>query len=115
MVSALKQHQIKTKRPSRPDTTPRMPHERDESPDSQAQIAPQDKMKQAYKDLMHGQVNTDLRGVQGVEEVTSPPDNGPVGRARKNAPHKAEGTSAEESPAEDKRSKNSGTAGGNGP
>src|SRR6478609_4920822 len=99
MVSALKQHQVKTKRPEQKGpgekgTTPRLPHERDESEDSQ-ESKPRDDIRQAYKDLENGLVNTDLRGEQGVDEVTSPPENdAEAGRARKNAPHKDEGSGA---------------------
>jgi hypothetical protein len=38
-----------------------MPHERDESEDSQAS-EPREKMQQAYEDVESGQVDTDLRG-----------------------------------------------------
>ena len=70
MVSALKQHQVKTKRPSKKGTTPRLPHERDESDDSQESGA-RDDMKQAYDDLKQGQLDTDLRGERGITELNS--------------------------------------------
>jgi hypothetical protein len=58
--------------------TPRMPHERDESEDSQAS-APRRDIKQAYEDLQNGQVDTDLRETGGIDEVVNnrpgtPPD-----------------------------------------
>lgn len=84
MVSAIKQPQVKTKHPTRQDTR-RLPHERDESDDSQAS-RPRSDIKQAYDDLKDGQMNTDLRGVQGADFVSSPPDNSSSGKARRNAP-----------------------------
>ncbi|HJV83830.1 MAG TPA: hypothetical protein VJ698_00025 [Noviherbaspirillum sp.] len=71
MKTALKQHQVKTGRPARKGLTPRMPHERDESEDSQAQGPVRDEMKQAYEDLQNGQVDTDLRETGGVDEVVN--------------------------------------------
>jgi hypothetical protein len=78
MRNTLKQHQVKTSRPTKPDTTPRMPHERDESEDSQESALRGD-IKQAYDDLESGQVDTDLRDIGGVDEVVNdrpgtPPD-----------------------------------------
>jgi hypothetical protein len=70
MRTALKQHQVKTKRPIKGGITPRMPHERDESDDSQASV-PRDDIKQAYTDLQNGQVDTDLRETGGVDEVVN--------------------------------------------
>jgi hypothetical protein len=70
MRTALKQHQVKTKRPVKGGVTPRMPHERDESEDSQESV-PRDDMKQAYQDLQQGQVDTDLRETGGVDEVVN--------------------------------------------
>ncbi|MES2015051.1 MAG: hypothetical protein V4484_01040 [Pseudomonadota bacterium] len=46
----------------------RLPHERDESPDSQGQ-APRGVMRQAADDLARGLVDTDLHGKRGVETV----------------------------------------------
>lgn len=48
--------------------SPRLPHERDESIDSQ-ESEPRKIMKQAYDDIQEGQVDTDRRGIPGVEEV----------------------------------------------
>lgn len=47
---------------------PRMPHERDESFDSQDDH-PRDVIKQAHDDIAQGQMDTDRRGMPGVEEV----------------------------------------------
>jgi hypothetical protein len=47
---------------------PVLPHESDEKTDSQP-IVPTKVMKQAYKDLQRGLVDTDLHGQRGVEEV----------------------------------------------
>lgn len=70
MKTALKQHQVRTSRPVREGTTPRMPHERDESDDSQESVV-RDDIKQAYVDLQEGQVDTDLRNTSGVDEVVN--------------------------------------------
>ncbi|HJV80605.1 hypothetical protein [Noviherbaspirillum sp.] len=71
MKTALKQHQVKTKRPTKPEATPRLPHERDESDDSQESTV-RDDMKQGYLDLQNGQVDTDLRETSGVDAVVNP-------------------------------------------
>lgn len=68
-----KPFQVKTKRPVKKDVMPRMPHERDESDDSQAS-EPRDDMRQAYVDVTSGQVDTDLREGRGVEETVKPKD-----------------------------------------
>ncbi|MDB5728768.1 MAG: hypothetical protein JWR25_983 [Noviherbaspirillum sp.] len=75
MGTASKQLEVKTTPPSRDASTPRLPHERDESHDSQAADPgpPRDDMKQAYKDLMEGQVDTDLRETRGVDAVVNNP------------------------------------------
>lgn len=65
--------QVRTKRPVKQDAMPRMPHERDESDDSQSSHL-RDDMKQAYVDVMRGQVDTDLREQRGVEETVDKPD-----------------------------------------
>jgi len=70
MKTTLKDHQVKTKRPVKDGATPRMPHERDESDDSQESVV-RDDIKQAYKDLDEGQVDTDLRNIGGVDEVVN--------------------------------------------
>ena len=66
--TAVRQPQVSTKRPVDPDATPRLPHERDESDDSQ-QSPPREDMKQAYLDIERGLVDTDRHGIRGVEEV----------------------------------------------
>jgi hypothetical protein len=60
-----------TTSPVRNDGIPREPYERDESPDQEAP-KPREKIKQAYKDLQNGQVDTDLRGESGVDAVVNP-------------------------------------------
>lgn len=55
----------------RKGATPRLPHERDESDDSQRLNEPRDDMKQAYDDLQNGQVDTDLRNTGGVDEAVN--------------------------------------------
>ena len=69
MSIPLKQRQVKTGKPSKPDAMPRLPHERDESEDSQAST-PRPDMEQAYEDIERGLVDTDLRGSLGVDEAT---------------------------------------------
>lgn len=59
-----------------PDGTPRLPHEHDESEDSQAS-GPRDDIKQAYDDLENGLVETDLRGSLGVDDATRAKHNRP--------------------------------------
>lgn len=71
MGSISKQLEVKTSPPTRKVSTPRLPHERDESEDSQSMNGKRDDMKRAYKDLQEGQVDTDLRGVHGVDEVVN--------------------------------------------
>lgn len=60
--------QVSTKKPVKPGTVPRMPHERDESADSQ-QSGPREDMKQAYEDIERGLKDTDLREQRGVEKM----------------------------------------------
>jgi hypothetical protein len=67
MATTLKQPQVKTVKPSRGDT-PRLPHERDESHDSQP-TQQRKKMKQAHDDIASGQVDTDLRRDPGVDQI----------------------------------------------
>ena len=74
MVNGAVPYQVRTKRPAkdetdlRGDAVGRMPHERDESDDSQ-EGGVRDDMKQAYDDVMSGQVDTDLREGRGVERT----------------------------------------------
>ena len=58
----------KIRRPSSGDDAPRLPHEHDESHDSQSS-GPREDMRQAHWDITHGLVDTDLHGERGVEEV----------------------------------------------
>lgn len=52
------------------DKQNRLPHERDQSPDSAASTTgPRDDMHQAAKDIEGGLVDTDLHGQRGVEKV----------------------------------------------
>lgn len=61
---------IDTKSKVKNDGEPRLPHERDESPDAQT-IEPRPVIKQAYNDLKNGLVDTDLRGKPGLK-ITKP-------------------------------------------
>lgn len=76
MRAPLKQRQVRTKSPAGPESAPRLPHERDESDDSQAS-GPRESMRQAYEDIEHGLVDTDLRGSLGVNPATRAPFNDP--------------------------------------
>lgn len=46
---------------------PRMPHERDQSTDSQ-QGQPEEVMEKAYRDIEEGRQDTDRRGAHGYEK-----------------------------------------------
>ncbi len=63
-----KPFQVSTQKPRRKELLPRLPHERDESDDSQ-ESEPRDNIRQAFDDIMSGQQDTDLREGRGVEEV----------------------------------------------
>lgn len=65
---------VNTKKPVKNDGVPRLPHERDQTPDDQT-IEPQKEMKQAYKDLQKGLVDTDMHGDRGVEQTVKRPAN----------------------------------------
>lgn len=82
-----KPFQVTTKRPVRKNAVPRLPHEQDESEDSQAS-GPRGDMKQAYLDLKNGQVDTDLRETRGVEKVVKT-QRGTRDRTPANPPAKA--------------------------
>ncbi len=88
MATTQKQPQVKTARPARkeqaPGATPRLPHEHDESHDSQVS-GPREDMRQAHSDLEHGLVDTDMRGVRGVEEVKKASKKTPRTVSRKGA------------------------------
>jgi hypothetical protein len=49
------------------DSAPRLPHEIDESHDSQTS-APRDVLKQAHEDIEQGQQDTDRRATRGYEK-----------------------------------------------
>jgi hypothetical protein len=55
------------------DARPKLPHERDESDDSQ-HSDPRGIMKQAYNDVQSGQEDTDLHGSQGRRQDAVPPN-----------------------------------------
>lgn len=71
-VNGVKPFQVRAKSSGKEEAdltgrrTPRMPHERDESADSQSSGV-HDDIKQAYDDVMAGQMDTDLREQRGVE------------------------------------------------
>jgi hypothetical protein len=68
-----------------------LPHEHDESFNSQtAEQGPRrDSMRQAYKDLMEGQVDTDMRDERGVDAlVNTPPGPSPTNPPDKEQPDK---------------------------
>jgi hypothetical protein len=69
MVAKTKDRKVNTEVPVKNDGEMRLPHERDESPDTQG-MKPRDIMKQAASDLEQGLVDTDLHGIRGVETVT---------------------------------------------
>jgi len=50
------------------DESPRLPHEHDESFDSQRD-QPREVMRRAHDDIAEGQVDTDRRGMPGLDEV----------------------------------------------
>ena len=60
--------QIRIAHPEKTNGIPRLPHERDESDDSQQSDRRQD-MLQAYADIMSGQEDTDCREQRSLEPV----------------------------------------------
>ena len=78
MVSTVKKEQVSTDKDraksgvhgkvDEKNQAPRLPHEIDESSDSQ-QSPPRTIIKQAFDDIEAGQVDTDRTGMPGVEEV----------------------------------------------
>lgn len=84
-VNGVKPYQVRVKSPAKdePELTsthaPRMPHERDESADSQGSGV-HDDIKQAFDDIMQGQMDTDLREQRGVE------NSQPKNEEQRNAP-----------------------------
>ena len=75
MTTAGNDRKINTKiKVGKEDKQNRLPHERDESPDDSASTTgPRGVIRQAARDLERGLVDTDLRGVRGVEKVTEKP------------------------------------------
>jgi len=51
------------------EDAPHLPHERDERSFDKTRDKPHAVMKQAHDDIQEGQVDTDRRGMPGVEEV----------------------------------------------
>ena len=82
--SKVTQHQVRTGRPQDEKHALRMPHEHDESEDSQ-ESTPREVIKQAYDDLQAGQVDTDLRETSGVDEVVNHRPGTPPERVVKKA------------------------------
>lgn len=60
--------QVRIGHPVAPDPIPRLPHERDESDDSQ-QSDMRAELVQAYADIMSGQEDTDCREQRSLEPV----------------------------------------------
>jgi hypothetical protein len=79
MVSETRDRKVNTDKPMRDDGAKRLPHERDESPEGRDK-PPRGVMKQAADDLAQGLVDTDLRGIRGVEQAV--PQGGAAGQAR---------------------------------
>lgn len=78
MDSKMKEEQISTDKrhgkeevapkPDEKDPSPRLPHEMDQSFDQQGG-KPRKEIKRALDDIQEGQLDTDRRGMPGVEEV----------------------------------------------
>jgi hypothetical protein len=51
------------------EDSPRLPHDRDESSFDKERAEPDAMIKQAFDDIQDGQLDTDRRGIPGVEEV----------------------------------------------
>lgn len=60
--------QVATQKSMRKEAILRLPHERDESGDSQ-QSETRPEIRQAFDDLMSGKQDTDLRETRGAENV----------------------------------------------
>jgi hypothetical protein len=68
MAHVTRQFPAKATPDAKSDKLMRLPHERDESHDSQ-ESEPRADMLRAYQDITEGQMDTDLHGARGVEEV----------------------------------------------
>lgn len=85
MAEKLKHAQVSTDKQHAKKDTPRLPHEHDESFDSQSS-EPRADMEQARQDIEQGLVDTDRRGTPGFEkpgrrtEAPLPPSAGEVAR-----------------------------------
>lgn len=62
-ISLAEKHSVK------PTSQPRLPHEHDESSDSQGGGV-RDEMKQAHNDIVTGKQDTDLHGTPGLDKPT---------------------------------------------
>jgi hypothetical protein len=76
MSNYLRQRQLRARKPPRPaqadssypgNSEPRLPHEHDESSDSQAG-GPCGLIEQARRDIESGQQDTDAHGMRGLEK-----------------------------------------------
>jgi hypothetical protein len=71
MSNYLRQRQLRARKPQRTSRTetsePRLPHEHDESSDSQVG-GPRGVMEQARRDIESGQQDTDMHGTRGLEK-----------------------------------------------
>ena len=74
MSNYLRQRQLRARKPpsaaqsgNHGDAEPRLPHEHDESSDSQAS-APREVMERARRDVEEGRQDTDLHGTPGLEK-----------------------------------------------
>lgn len=79
MVTKQKDRRINTRmKVAGEDKQKRLPHERDESPESSPGTRGSRKIiRQAQIDLERGLVDTDLRGTRGVEKAIKPTIRGP--------------------------------------
>lgn len=68
MVSTVKEKQVSIDKHQAKNQAPRLPHEIDESSDSQ-ESPPRKVIQQAFDDIEAGQLDTDRTGMPGVEEV----------------------------------------------
>jgi len=71
MSNYLRQRQLRARKPPRlardENSEPRLPHEHDESSDSQAG-GPREVIEQARRDIESGQQDTDRHGARGLEK-----------------------------------------------
>lgn len=76
------QGDIQSDTPSSQEDTPRLPHERDESSDSQHNGGPRPVMRKAHDDIVSGRVDTD-RGPAMDEAYQRQKEAGPAPRKRR--------------------------------